>query len=292
VKAITISLLAGAMSISRGDAQDFLGPFRRESIDWRRWEGTFGRPTPASLRALGVCKNQVDLGAEHFHFIDADGDGRADLLYSGPAIDCDRVHEAENTTIFLNAEGGLRRVFSGVGRVVSMWREVPWHAVGFVLRSDGCCSDPSYSLYTYLPRRLDDAWTFQLATILAARQETVLPTSTFDSPRPFTVAQDRYNLRFAPVVDDTTVGDIDQFSRGNIQATFSKGSRGIALSEQMDSTGRIWWFVIMHSAKVGQRVVAGSPGPPWEVGWMSSRFLTRDTTAAANHIDTAGVMKR
>ena len=259
-------------------------------MDWRPWEVSFGRPTPASLRALGLCENVIAAFTEDFHFIDVNGDGKADLVYSGSFVECNRAHESDRTIIYLNTDGRLRLVFSGTGRLVKIWRDSPLHAIGFVLR-DESGMDPEYLLYTYLPRRLNGEWTFHLATLLAGRRETPLPPTTFAQGRPFRVAQDRYNLRVSPVVDDSSVTE-DQAARGNVVATFAKGSSGIALSERVDTTGRTWWFVIMQSAKVGEHVPLGSPGPIWRIGWMSSRFLIRDSTTATGPIDTAFVVRR
>jgi hypothetical protein len=73
------------------------------------------------------------------------------------------------------------------------------------------------------------------------------------------------------MVDDTS-DYIPDFYQGNLQAKYPAGATGIALAEQADATGRVWWFVVMQSMPIDEKA---APGPQaWQAGWMSSRFVT------------------
>lgn len=67
---------------------------------------------------------------------------------------------------------------------------------------------------------------------------------------------------------------------GNQIAQLSKGTRGRALAESTDSTGRIWWFIEIDPNE-GLSNSAFGPGDylltdkPKIVGWISSRFVKR-----------------
>ena len=290
---LTWLVLAGAWG--RGAAaQAFADLFRRDTLEWRAWAAGSPSPDSATLRTLGVCANQIQNGGAYFHFLDVDADGRLDLVYSGPHVLCDRNLEGESTTLYLNRGRRLRRVFRAPGRVISMWRPVPWAPVAFALRADGCCADPHYEITAYFPRVARDELAFEPGASVAATSETTLPDEYFGTPRPFLVEQDHYRLRTRPEVDDSTEGALmeGEGRRGNVQATFARGSRGVALAARRDSSGRPWWFVIMRSPPVGAQPPVGGRPPRWHAGWMSARFLQVDSTAPAGRIDGTGIPRR
>ena len=256
------------------EAQDLVAALRPQGFDaWKQAAGTTRGPGDDSLRALGICELLIKFYAgKDFWRLDVDGDGRPELVYSGSLIHCEDGAQESMRTIFYATDGGTARViFEASGLLGHVSRAQPWNAISFILRNDGCCSDPGFDLMWYTPRRVENAWMWQYTTILASEHDLALPKSTYAAPVPFSVTQDRYNLRLAPVVDDTTFDDnLDR--RGNTFARYAAGAKGIALAEQTDGTGRVWWFVVMQSAHVDHKapsVVA------YKAGWMSSRFLRR-----------------
>jgi len=95
---------------------------------------------------------------------------------------------------------------------------------------------------------------------------------------PFKVSSEKYNLRLSPEIDSTT----DYFGRdfyGNEIAEYPKGSLGYALAEKKDSSGRIWWFVLMTNNIIPIRSFyprwEGAPIKYFSIGWMSSKYLER-----------------
>jgi hypothetical protein len=266
-------------------AQDVLAVMRTDSMDWSAIDRAHPRPTAAALRAMGICPSEVEQGAPYFHLVDVDADGRLDLVYSGPNTFCKGAAEGENTTVYANRGARLQRIFQAYGGLVGMWRVAPWQPFTLVVRQDGCCADWARHLVAFHPRAGRDGWRYDEVTSVETTYETRLPKSALPAPRAFTVGQDAYNLRIAPVVDDTAEGQFMVDDRhGNVHARYARGSRGLALSEETDATGRVWWFVVMQSPAVGDAPVTGNV-PTWKAGWMSSRFVVPDAEAPTGRAD-------
>jgi hypothetical protein len=268
-------------------AQDFLAALRMDSLDWTAVDRAHPRPAEPALRGLGVCANQAHMGAQFhaYHYLNVDGDGRLDLVYSGPTTFCETNAEGSTTTVDLDRGPRLVRAMRANGWIAGYWRVAPWEPLTFVVHTDGCCGDPFRTLQVWHPRRTADGWRYEASAEVATQYATVLPRAAWTAPKPFTVAQDGYKLRTAPVVDDTSENEgLEPGARGNTQARFAPGSRGIALAEQADATGRVWWFVVMQAPAAGEKPVPGG-APYWHAGWMSSRFLTSDPGIPTGRVD-------
>jgi hypothetical protein len=71
----------------------------------------------------------------------------------------------------------------------------------------------------------------------------------------------------------------DEIIDGNTAAIFPIDSRGFAIAEETDDTGRVWWFVIMENNESliksnlypGNNKVMGYR----TLGWMSSRYVRK-----------------
>ena len=64
---------------------------------------------------------------------------------------------------------------------------------------------------------------------------------------------------------------------GNIIAEYPKNSEGIALAEEIDQTGKKWWFVLMYNNITPLNTVLyhgnNNESPYFSYGWMSHNFL-------------------
>lgn len=274
---------AALLGAAPAEAQPLQALIARDSLDWRPWDAR-ARPTAAELRRLGVCEQIAVQGAHGFHWMDADGDGRPDLVYSTFDTRCREALEGQRTTVYLDRGARLAQAFETSGVIVHLSRAAPWEPVTMVVRRSGCCGDPFFTLATYTPRRAGGNWRWEETSSVTATSETAIPRDWLRAPRPFTVSQDAYRLRTTPVVDDTTQGAMDagMGRRGNTQATYARGARGVAYAERAGMDGRTWWFVVMP----------GAPADPAEhrprggqMGWMSSRFLTADPATPAGRVD-------
>lgn len=63
------------------------------------------------------CDGKNKKASDYYHVMDLNGDGRKDLIYSGPC------KEATQTGIFLNTGKGFKKVYDNTGRVVLVERE-------------------------------------------------------------------------------------------------------------------------------------------------------------------------
>jgi hypothetical protein len=103
------------------------------------------------------------------------------------------------------------------------------------------------------------------------------PSTYFEKLIKFEVLNDNYNIRFAPVIDDTTeVWYCGEPQNGNSMGKIKSGSIGYALAEKVDSSGRVWWFValepdseIIDSLYYDNDIRSDS----YRLGWISSRFV-------------------
>jgi hypothetical protein len=125
---------------------------------------------------VGICPHVA--GQEtSFHWLDADGDGRADLAFSGPAAGCTGDPEGYTTAIYLNRGGRLVLAMHGAGRVEAMWRPLPGQPVSLLLRysfGDGL-GEHHYGYYT--PRQAGDSLEFLRVSTFAIAPDTPGPGS-------------------------------------------------------------------------------------------------------------------
>jgi hypothetical protein len=103
------------------------------------------------------------------------------------------------------------------------------------------------------------------------------PSRYFERPIKFEVLNNKYNIRFSPVIDNTTeVGYCGMEITGNSLGKLKSGSVGYALAESVDSTGRVWWFVAIDpTSEIYESIYYNDTIIPntYKLGWISSRFV-------------------
>lgn len=306
-----------AAALTRADAgtqtapelPDFDDPRRFLDLDSLRWaevESPASGDWVARLRAVGITLIRSDSTGErepldamssdydpngestlHFHFVDFSGDGTDDVIYSGPWFERNengfgalegtrfRLYQVMNgrAVQVLDRPGAVQRIFRGGRGQPASFRAVVY----------GCCSDPQWEIDYYRPVRAGDTVRFEAYRRISGRQGLVAPSRFLQSRRAFTVNNDRYLLRESPGIDPAAPDGEDWFrweGRGNALAEYARGARGVALAERADSTGRVWWFVLMDGRTAPRDAQIAPPdGDPVRMdrlGWMSSRFLTPD----------------
>lgn len=63
------------------------------------------------------CDNKNENASDYYHVVDLNGDGRKDLIYSGPCKDL------KQSAIFLNTGRVFKKVYDNIGRVVSVEKD-------------------------------------------------------------------------------------------------------------------------------------------------------------------------
>ncbi|MCT4646858.1 MAG: hypothetical protein N4A74_17850 [Carboxylicivirga sp.] len=205
--------------------------------------------------------------SSEFHFIDLDNDSDYDLIYDGWS-----GSEPMMVNIFLNRNGDFRlilRQFISIDEIEIIENTLQ----RMVIHNPGCCGAIMEHWYTYnfistpdnIKPMLHDHFTYHCAT--------TKPEKLWDNTVKFKVINSVYTLRITPEIDNEEYYYPDD-SKGNQLKSYTTGDSGIALAEQKDSTGRIWWYVAMDN-KEKRNVETDEPDffPPKYVGWMSSKFL-------------------
>jgi len=201
---------------------------------------------------------------EHYNFfapIYLNNDTLVDFVYYDPS-----GGEPFMTTIYLNTGNKLEQVKSGIGSIYRYdkpFLESP-SLIHFV--EWGCCDDPHniYQLWTLNNDLISESDQYHFL------EETQLPK---DMRYSFSISVQNtpYTLRATPEIINENFHY--HYDKGNIIAEFSKGDIGHVLSTKTDSTGRVWYFVIMEKpSKVGYHNYKIYKDEKW-MGWMSSRFV-------------------
>ncbi len=123
-----------------------------------------------------------------------------------------------------------------------------------------------------------DSIDYWIIKYIKYHNETTRPKEYFDNPIEFEVVNTPYTLRITPSIDTVNwfYPDDKDDSKGNVLLEYSKGDKGIAFAEKSDSSGRIWWYVIMDSKNINERKIKNRyEFKPDMKGWMSSRYLSK-----------------
>lgn len=279
-----------------GNLAEFLDT---DSFHLEEWEAPARGDRDARLKALGIQPVRVDRDdpayseeyagqrAEWFHFVDFSGDGVADVIYDGQPYyrnDAGDIGSLDGWQLILWQVMGGRavKVLDEHTRLQRVWRGRPGEPVRFRTVQFGCCDDRHILIEYHRPEMRGDTVRYRVAHRVMGSSDNQPPRTFLPRARPFTVTQDRYRLRHEP-----SVGEEIAEGGSNFAAEYRRGARGVALAESRDSTGRVWWYVLMDGRtppdtaqdvfvfdETEDRDVPGD-----RLGWMSSRFLT-ETPAA------------
>ncbi|UKN01201.1 hypothetical protein K6119_15835 [Paracrocinitomix mangrovi] len=206
---------------------------------------------------------------KYFHFMDLDADGDLDLIYNGFSRG-----EPLIVWIYLNVEGEFKPEFQTQQHITYIeYGEEGLTAL--TIYNPGCCTD--YLVYNteWLIEHEKDNLIFDEKKHTGEIAHTTLPDYIFKTPKQFKTLQDEYYLRMDPFIDTVDVMFDGATFKQNIVCIYPADSRGVALGQTTDSTGRVWWYVEMDYNTPPDY----SEIPDYEIyaitmkGWMSSRFL-------------------
>lgn len=206
-----------------------------------------------------------------FHFIDLNNDGKIDLIYNGFA-----GNESDRILIYIKKNQKYTLVTDYFGELIDLVFENK--ALKKILIDDyPCCAGVINQYETYEFNASSNEFT--IIEKVACYFRTKLPQQRTIGFQ-FTTVNDNYRMRFEPKINNKNDTELKRFEAiGNIIAEFPKGSTGLAVAEQTDKTGRIWWFVIMDAVnKPSSSIFYGGNNnelPFKTSGWMSSRYLKK-----------------
>ena len=214
----------------------------------------------------------------YLHIVDFNGDGLDDVIFYGkgswePEL---KTGDPNKIKIFINTGDSFVNIFTGYheiykivvenGRVNKLYIKAVWCCCEYIERNKIYHVD--YSSKLPKVNRINEMQVVHWGEF---------PSKYFDNPINFEVLNNKYNIRFSPVIDDTTeVNFCGDERNGNSLGKIKSGSIGYALAEKIDSTGRVWWFVaidpkseIYESLYYSDKICPDS----YKLGWISSRFV-------------------
>ena len=209
----------------------------------------------------------------YLHIVDFNGDGLDDIIFNEFI-----ANESKYIIIFINTGQSFEKIFS---------EHQVFHKIEFkdkkadklYIRDGGCCCDYIGTNKIYKVNYCSELPKFDLVSqmqFVNISQEEY-PSKYFDKPIKFEILNNKYNIRFSPIIDDTTkVAYCFDLYEGNSLGQIKEGSIGHALAEKRDSTGRIWWFVAMHpNSEIYEQIYYREEIIPnsYKMGWISSRFV-------------------
>lgn len=200
----------------------------------------------------------------NFHFLDFSGDGSEDIIYYGPS------GSEPFVTVFLqNSEGTYHESLAVYGSITELWRPFPFSPYQVKIVEAGCCDNPFTCYSNYIPKAQESKLNYVLQNRVCYSDDLLFPKSTSIS-KLFKTTNPTYTLRASPYIPSEKGEDVD-----NIVATYPQGSEGLAISESVDSTGRVWWFVVMKNnlGFESSEIYEEDKTSFYQCGWMSSRYL-------------------
>lgn len=210
---------------------------------------------------------------DNFHFIDYDFDKDLDIIFYGFI-----GGEPQGTIFFENIDNKYNQAFLETGYISEIKLDKESKNLHFKVKEPPCCVDVVEALKVYTVDFKSSERRFTLNHRYHYLTGTKLPDK-FIAPAKFRVLNQHYKLRSSPIVDDSPADpDIYYSLGGNVAAIYPKGSNGIAISSYVDSTDRIWWFVIMNdNSSTLQTEIHDMDFDSsfYRCGWMSSRYLEK-----------------
>lgn len=202
--------------------------------------------------------------------VDLNNDGLQDVVFSGPS-----GGEPNIVYFFIQTNSGFEQVFEAIQGI----SKVTWKGVLLdqVITSDwGCCAEIYLTHTVYNVNYIQNKPVFTKAfQSIEVSKELTKPKEYLPDPIQFEVNNEGYKLRLEPAINDTTEYHWLDIT-GNTFATLKAGTIGTALFEQIDKTGRIWWYVAIDFDTNVQNCILKTPDefPAKVIGWLSSIYVT------------------
>ena len=232
-------------------------------------KANFIKNLPGELEPLRECDDFSNLEND-LHIIDFNGDGLDDIIYNGYLCS-----ENEYIIIYINTGKSFTKIFTEIQQIHKI--EISNGKVcRLYIRDGGCCCE-----YIGINKIFNVDYSATLPNISHTSKMQYINNHVEEYPShylnkliKFEVLNNKYNIRFSPVIDDTTeVWYCGEPVKGNGLGKIKSGSVGYALAENVDSTGCIWWFVAIEpTSEIYESIYYNDPDS-YKLGWISSRFV-------------------
>ena len=225
------------------------------------------------LEMFKALKDHELVEKSNFHFVHLNEDKLVDIVYSGYA------KTESNRTIFLqNTRNSFKILIDLFGEIATLEKDINKKSLKFYLLNYPCCAGYTYHLESY-------SYYYQTNKLLLDTKVAFIEGTVFPEKKTiiknFETEHELYRLRASPVIDNKIS---DKYSTphegvGNIVAEFIKNTKGKAIAESIDETGRIWWFVIISKQSKTESSIFHDGDNTEEfyefAGWMSSRYVKK-----------------
>ncbi len=173
---------------------------------------------------------------QYVHLIDINNDREKDAIYQGPT-----GGEPYITVIFLNQNNNFSQVFRQYQYIfeIEFYNNI---LTKLALTNPGCCADPQVVDYFYQVSFIDNNPKFELTRTTGYLSSYEKPINNYSQEKKVTIINDIAKLRNDCYELDTEHPYYGE--RGNVLATYQKGSTGRAFAEK-DDNGVIWLIVLM-----------------------------------------------
>ncbi|MDD2983014.1 MAG: hypothetical protein PHQ74_06470 [Crocinitomicaceae bacterium] len=260
-------------------SQDFNYFDFEKRFDWSPYEHVSAEILKSNFKLLKEkpypeLKHLLD-NKDKFHLVDIDNDQINEVIYNGW-----NGGEGEMVVIFKLSKNQLVEVQNFYGRILAK-RKNEMNQTQLLVLDYSCCAGYVDHLQTF-DFNLQTGQ-FEIVKAIVKLTDTEIPKERIESKR-FEVLNTPYYLRHSPEFV-SGISDIDfefkplvgQNIGQNIAAIYQKGDQGTVYSETTDSTGRVWWFVVMDSKPDFKNMLFYDGNNEFDdyqpIGWMSSKFL-------------------
>ena len=207
-----------------------------------------------------------------FNIIDFNQDGIEDICYQG-------YSGAEGNAVIIfegKGNGQFDKILDVFGNIVNSNNSQKNTNLIITIFDYPCCAGSVNFVEKYIFKQ-DSV---KSKAILFSREahiiETFFPKLLFENAISFKTKNEKYKLRYEPKLKDEGKDELTGMI-GNIIAEYPKNSEGIALAEEIDQTGKKWWFVLMYNNITPLNTVLyhgnNNESPYFSYGWMSHNFL-------------------
>lgn len=209
---------------------------------------------------------------EHLHIIDFNDDGLDDIIFDGYS-----GGEPMEISIFINTGNSFVKIFTEYQKIHKIIFE-NGKIQRLYIQDDGCCAESvGINKFFHVDYSSKLPKVNKINEVQYILDRTEYPNKYFEKPIKFEILNNNYNIRFSPVIDDTTeVYYRGESGTGNSLGKIKSGSIGYALAEKIDLTGRIWWFVVMNpKSEIYESLYYDEQYRPntYKLGWISNRFV-------------------
>ena len=248
--------------------------------NWNGWEiKTDNTSKGEFISTLKVNKDAecefAFLNLNEFHIVDVDNDGLNDIVYSGFCGTTGSV-----TSIYRFNGVSFEQLIKVIGVIHQVSKFDSNERFSFTLRNYACCGGFENVLEKYVLILENGKLKYQVQSRETYVDETEFPNFYFEKPIVFRSIIEKLQLRFSPIIDDTTYIARPFDARGNEVTFYPKNSIGYAVAQKKDITGKIWWFVKMNNKNILGKEWTSKAGdnseePTFTLGWINFENVER-----------------